>query len=264
MEGPGDKVYPYDTLCTQYVKDRVYPEDAPGMLKALSLETVRKKMKVSNEYVSGYRVLENGEIHYCQFTYIPINPLDKSAGILAGFKNVDDVVAGAREREHLITLAETDLMTGLYNRGVGEQKVCKAMEEGSFGMFCIIDIDGFKRFNDTYGHNVGDKVIKGIAETLKEQFRKTDIVFRLGGDEFAVFAPGVSDVSRGKRLINRVLKRIGGLNIEELTGEKPTVSVGAVFTPSEGPLSFEDAYRKADSCVYRSKENPGNTVSFCE
>ena len=263
MEGAGDKVYTYETLARQYVKDRVYPEDQPAMYKALSIDTVRRRMNEIIEYVSSYRVLDKGEIHYYQFTYIPISPFDKSLGILAGFKNVDDVVAGAKEREQLIALAETDLMTGILNRGSGEQKVKTALEAGVRGMFCIMDIDVFKHINDTYGHDVGDKVIRGIADILKEEFRKRDIVFRLGGDEYAIFAPNVLDEDKGQKIMQRVFDKIASLNIPELKGMKPSVSVGAVLLPQETEVKFDDAYRRTDECVYKSKGVEGNNITFC-
>ena len=263
MEGPGDKVYPYDVLCNQYITDRVYSEDIPAVTKAMSLETVRRKMKETNEYVSSYRVHDHGEIHYYQFTYIPISPLDKSLGILAGFKNVDDVVAGAKEREQLIALAETDIMTGILNRGSGEKKVANALDEGTSGMFCILDIDRFKHINDTYGHDVGDKVIRGIADVLKDEFRKRDVIFRLGGDEYAIFAPNVNEETKGRKLLKRVLDAIEKLVIPELEGMKPTVSVGALIIPHGVLTNFDEAYRKADECVYSSKKNPDINTTMC-
>lgn len=263
MEDAGDKVYPYDVLYKQYVTDRVYSEDQPAMMKALSLEVIRRKMKDSNEYVSSYRVMDNDEIHYYQFTYIPISPHDKSMGILAGFKNVDDVVAGAKEREQLIALAETDIMTGILNRGSGEKKVKAALDTGVRGMFCIVDIDSFKHINDTYGHDTGDKVIKGIADVLKDEFRKRDIVFRLGGDEYAIFAPNVVDEAKGSKIMHRVFSKIMELDIPEMVDLKPSVSVGAVLLPQGIEVKFEEAYRRADECVYQSKGVNGNNVTFC-
>ena len=263
MEGPGDKQYPYDVLCSQYINDRVYSEDIPALRKAMSLETVRKKMKETNEYVSSYRVHDKGEIHYYQFTYIPINPLDKSLGILAGFKNVDDVVAGAKEREQLIAMAETDIMTGILNRGSGEKKVTTLLAEGVSGMFCIIDIDRFKHINDTYGHDVGDKVIRGIADILKDEFRKKDVIFRLGGDEYAVFAPNVNEECKGKKLIKRVLGHIDDLEIPELKGMKPTVSLGAAIIVQGASTNFDEVYRRADEGVYKSKNNPDANTTLC-
>ncbi len=262
MDKPSEKEYPYDVLYKQYVNDRVYAEDVPAMLRAMDLDTVRKKMASSDEYVSSYRVFDNGEIHYYQFTYLPINPLNKAGGILAGFKNVDDIVESAKEREELIALAETDTMTGILNRGSGEQKVIVALASGKRGMFCIIDIDLFKSINDNYGHDVGDKVIRGIADILKEEFRERDIIFRLGGDEYAIFAQNVVEESKGEAIMNRVFIRISRMEIPELGDNHPSVSAGAVIISNGETPSFEEVYRKADECVYKSKIVSGNDITF--
>lgn len=71
------------------------------MYDAISLKTVKSKLLKNPEYVSSYRVMDNGEVHYYQFTYIPINANIPGGDILAGFKNVDDIVASAKERQNL-------------------------------------------------------------------------------------------------------------------------------------------------------------------
>ena len=262
MEGPGEKKYSYDVLYKQYVKDRVYIEDQQIMLEAISLDTIRQKLREVEEYVSSYRVLDKGEIHYYQFTYLPINPANVSSGVLAGFKIVDDIVESAREREALVALAESDIMTGILNRGSGEQKMIEALSKDVPGMMCIMDIDDFKSINDTYGHGAGDKVIRSIADIISAEFRENDIVFRLGGDEFAVYAIGVENEESGKAAIDRVFDCIHGLMIYELGDYRVNVSAGAVIRTKGGETSFENLYRQADSCVYRSKEIPGCILSF--
>ncbi len=77
----------------------------------------------------------------------------------------------------------TGIITGILNRGSGERKVIDAMANGKNGMLCILDVDKFKNTNDDYGHNVGDKVLRGIADVLKLTFRDDDIIFRLGGSQ---------------------------------------------------------------------------------
>ncbi|MBQ9334077.1 MAG: GGDEF domain-containing protein [Lachnospiraceae bacterium] len=263
MDKPSDKVYPYEVLCSQYIKDRVYSEDQPAMYEAMSFETVCEKMREQDEYVSSYRVMDKGEVHYYQFTYIPVNPANLSSGILAGFKNVDDVVESAREREALAILAETDIMTGILNRGSGERKVIDALANNRHGMLCIMDIDSFKFINDNFGHDVGDKVIRGIADILSNEFRERDIVFRLGGDEYAVYAYNVTDEESGRMIFERVFSKINELKIPELDGHPISVSAGAVISDSEPHEGFEDLYKKADSCVYKSKSIDGCAVHFC-
>ncbi|MCR5594725.1 MAG: GGDEF domain-containing protein [Lachnospiraceae bacterium] len=262
MEGAGEKVYSYDVLYKQYVKDRVYSEDQEWMYDAISLETIKSKLRDNPEYVSSYRVMDKGEVHYYQFTYILINANIPGSDILAGFKNVDDIVASAKERQNLEILASTDIMTGILNRGSGEQKVIEAMANDQAGMLCILDVDNFKDINDDYGHNVGDKVIRGIADSLKHVFRDEDIIFRLGGDEYALYVMNLNDEEAGREMMDRFFKEIAGMDIPELWDNRICVSAGAVFFKDGDKRSFEDLYKLADSGVYESKKFNGSTLKF--
>ncbi len=262
MEGAGEKVYSYDVLYKQYVKDRVYSEDQEWMYDAISLKTINSKLKDNSEYVSSYRVIDNGEVHYYQFTYILINANIPGSDMLAGFKNVDDIVASAKERQNLEILASTDIMTGILNRGSGEQKVIDAMEQDNAGMLCIMDVDRFKDINDDYGHSVGDKVIRGIANVLKHTFKDEDIIFRLGGDEYAVYVGDLSDKEAGRAMVEKAFDEIGDMDIPELGGKKVCVSAGAAFFKEGNKGTFEDMYKLADSGVYESKKVEGSALKI--
>ena len=262
MEGAGEKVYSYDVLYKQYVKDRVYSEDQEWMYDAISLNTIKNKLLNNPEYVSSYRVMDNGEVHYYQFTYILINANIPNSDMLAAFKNVDDIVASAKERQNLEILASTDIMTGILNRGSGERKVIDAMANEKTGMLCILDVDKFKDINDDYGHNVGDKVLRGIADVLKLTFSDEDIIFRLGGDEYAVYIMNLSDEEDGKVVMDRVFKEISKMDIPELKGKEICVSAGAVFFKEGDKRSFEELYKLADSDVYESKKINGSALNF--
>ena len=262
MEGAGEKVYSYDVLYKQYVKDRVYSEDQEWMYDAISLDTVKKRLLNNSEYVSSYRVMDNGEVHYYQFTYIPINASIPNSDVLAGFKNVDDIVASAKERQNLEILASTDIMTGILNRGSGERKVIDAMANGKVGMLCMLDVDKFKDINDEYGHSVGDKVIRGIADVLKQTLRDEDIIFRLGGDEYAAYVMNLNDEKSGRSMVDRIFKEIASMDIPELGDKDVCVSAGAAFFKKGDKCSFEKLYKLADSGVYESKKIIGSALNF--
>ncbi|MBR2530053.1 MAG: GGDEF domain-containing protein, partial [Lachnospiraceae bacterium] len=220
------------------------------------------KLKENSEYVSSYRVMDNGEVHYYQFTYILINANIPGSDMLAGFKNVDDIVASAKERQNLEILASTDIMTGILNRGSGERKVIDAMANDKAGMLCIMDVDKFKDTNDDYGHNVGDKVLRGIADVLKLTFRDEDIIFRLGGDEYAVYVMNMGDEEAGRAVMNRVFNEISKLNVPELEGKQICVSAGAAFFKKGDKRSFDELYKLADNGVYESKKASGSAINF--
>ena len=179
-------------------------------------------------------------------------------GMFSANSNLSEKTA----RELLITLAETDLMTSVLNRGSGEQKTRDRLRAGQGGLLGLLDIDHFKKFNDDFGHDIGDKVIIEVARALKEAFRDEDIVFRLGGDEFAVFAPSVSDIEAGNGIIGRFIRKLDAIRIDEIGDRMVTISMGVTLVPKKCEMTFEELYRYIDARVYESKKKEGNSVTF--
>ena len=252
------KLMPYEKIIQNYIKNRVYSEDQSYLREAMSIQTVEKKLSKSQEYVSSYRVLDNGEIHFYQFKYM----LLEDGMIIVGFNNIDDIVNAARERETLKTLSETDQMTGLYNRGSGEGKVTQALLMGQGGLFCLLDIDKFKYFNDNFGHESGDKVIISVARALKSAFREEDTVFRLGGDEFAAYASYVRSQEEGEKILKRFTEKLAKIDIPEIKSTPITASIGATVIRAGEASDFSEKYKLIDSGVYESKKIKGSAVTF--
>lgn len=155
--------------------------------------------------------------------------------------------------------AEHDSMTELLNKESFE-KLLKIYEEGNnpFALL-LIDVDIFKSVNDTYGHAVGDALLKRVAFNLKNAFRSVDYVCRIGGDEFAVIM-----VEMTSDLQYTIKDKIAMVS-EELArpeGEAPaiTLSVGVAFSDRENP--GEDIFKDADKILYYVKENGKNGISF--
>ena len=179
--------------------------------------------------------------------------------ILWTFESIDE---DRKQQEALRKLSETDIMTGVKNRGSGESYIRQEIAEGKQGMFLLMDADDFKSVNDTFGHKVGDKVIIAIADSLTNAFRDTDIVFRLGGDEFAVFAEGITDKETGLKVIDRFFDELTNAPLPELKGRIITASVGAAFYTDTRYDTFENLYERADRGTYESKRHGGNHVTF--
>ena len=248
----------YDTYFTSYVEQRVYSEDKAFMNEAIALDTITKKLSESDEYSSSYRIEENGELHFYEFKFMKLS----DDTIIVGVMNIDKIVNDAKEKEKLIVLSETDQMTGLLNRMSGEFKVEESLKNGKGGLFILLDVDHFKSFNDTYGHDVGDKVIINVANCLKSAFRENDIVFRLGGDEFSAYAAEVHDKKVAKEIINRFIENLKTIVVPELGDITITASIGAIIIKSGEPADFADNYKLIDKCVYESKKVKGSHVTF--
>ena len=248
----------YNKFFSEYIEERVYSEDQEFMNKAIALDTVIEKLTDTDEYSSSYRIEVDNEVHFYEFKYMKLS----SDTVVLGVMNIDKIVSDAREKEKLIVLSETDRMTGLLNRVSGELKVEENLKQGKGGLFILLDIDHFKSFNDTFGHDVGDKVIINVANCLKTAFREHDIVFRLGGDEFSAYAAEVHNKKVAQSIINRFIENLKTIVIPELGDRPVTASIGATIVKSGEPADFGDNYKLIDSGVYESKKIAGSFVTF--
>ncbi len=161
-----------------------------------------------------------------------------------------------KERE----LSQTDGLTGLKNarsfREFGEFAVSSAQRTGRPFTLAYLDLDNFKKLNDTLGHEVGDQALKVVGSALTAQTRKSDIVARMGGDEFVVFLPDTPEAA-ATSLLERLAVSVGKDMQEH--GWPITVSIGAnVFL--EIPDSLAIAIERADAVMYRAKRAGKNRV----
>ena len=151
--------------------------------------------------------------------------------------------------EKLSHEASHDALTGLFNRGAYDLWM-----EGSDSehiALILIDVDYFKSINDTYGHAVGDRVLKRVADVLRSSFRSVDILCRIGGDEFAVIMTRVN--SSMKQLVENKMIRANEI-LQHPKDDLPPVSlsVGVAFSDRENPQG--DIFKDADTALYRVKE----------
>lgn len=158
--------------------------------------------------------------------------------------------------------AEHDAMTDLLNRGSFE-KLLKIHEEGDrpFALI-LIDVDTFKTVNDTYGHAVGDKILKKVSGLLMAAFRSIDFVCRIGGDEFAVIM--VEMTNDLKYTIEGKIQAVNEQLADVLEDGLPKVSlsVGVAFSERENP--GESLFKDADKALYYVKEHGRNGCGFYE
>ncbi len=156
------------------------------------------------------------------------------------------------EREYLASTVRIDPLTGLNNRRILEKV-------RNFGSIVMCDIDYFKQINDTYGHEMGDTVIKKVGEILLQSIRIGDIACRYGGDEFLIiFNTDRQDViiQRMETVMEQVKSTI------PLPYHTITLSIGIAFQDENDTL--ESLIKKADQALYESKENGRNQISIYE
>jgi len=150
----------------------------------------------------------------------------------------------------------TDPLTGLYNRRYLLDKLEEIIEKADINkeklVICFIDVDDLKKINDSFGHIIGDRVLKMIGQTIHEVIRKDDILARIGGDEFAVLFYN-KNVEEAKKAIKRVELALKDINLPDFPGLKISISYGFAEWNSEGSISIEDLFRRADIEMYKQK-----------
>lgn len=173
-----------------------------------------------------------------------------------------DISRDRRIQERLSEEMRLDPLTRLYNKvAVGEEvrNFIARKPKGTHVLF-LIDIDNFKRINDTYGHSAGDKMIYSIAQVIRNQFRVSDIVGRVGGDEFLVFMKNTTmqdAVEKARQLCIETQKQLVG----DLEGCGVTLSVGLSVYGVDG-WDYEELFELADRAMYRTKRSGKNNFSF--
>lgn len=170
--------------------------------------------------------------------------------------------------EQSLSLALTDSLTGLFNRRylmVHLEKLLNKNKENNKSLCCLMmDIDHFKKINDTYGHQVGDDVLKIFAERVAQRLRSFDLVARLGGEEFVVVLPDISQ-DMAFQVAERLRKGICNTKFEVSGPNGPidvSVSIGAAMIFGAQELKVEEALKLADDELYRAKEGGRNRVYF--
>lgn len=157
-------------------------------------------------------------------------------------------------REELENLVITDQLTKLFSRKYLDESIQKSMKRDARGVFILVDIDNFKKINDTYGHQVGDEVICQVAKIIKANIREGDIGARWGGEELAVYLPK-ADFEAGLLVANRLVS-----SVQKQTNPSATISCGVSFWDMKKKDSAKELFHRADEALYLAKNNGKNRV----
>lgn len=177
--------------------------------------------------------------------------------------NITPVISNLRLLESLNSMASTDTLTKVYNRRYLEkylEEQIRVSKENNLHLSIImLDIDFFKRFNDTYGHDAGDYVLMHFADTLKYNIREGDIVSRYGGEEFVVVLPR-TDLDGAYRVSEKLRKKVEELSLAAINNDNPpniTCSLGISSYPLHGN-NMDKLIQSADKALYKAKQSGRN------
>lgn len=176
----------------------------------------------------------------------------------------DDTLVDADGRDKLVGKLKgyqdklyKDTLTGIYNRRYFEDEIRDM--ENSAGV-AMIDLDDFKLYNDIYGHEMGDRVLRTVAQAIEHCIRKTDMLVRYGGDEFLLILPNmVRGTLRGKLL--QIQEAIQNARIPECSRLRLSASIGGVLSEEE---TIDEAIARADQLMYKAKSHKAMVVTECD
>lgn len=206
---------------------------------------------------------------------VSLSPLDLDGEhfVLVSVIDVSErerVIQLEKKNRSLANAANHDELTSLPNRRLFSVLFRKRLHEAATRdnrvILMFIDLDGFKEVNDTFGHEVGDKLLVKIASVLKSNIRASDVVARIGGDEFLMCIGGIEEVDRSGavNLAEKLVTRIGA--IKRVRGKAVTIgaSIGVVQAVAKENVPLEQLLRCADSLMYQAKAEGKGRWKFSE
>lgn len=275
LERSGELYIASTNVDSVYIKHlEVYGNKLIGEMK-----TYDAKIKASDTYLE-YTSAHDREVKYSYF--IPLKIHDKGAAILIESKSQDKLKKAGLElqffkividtlsiviqllidHDELLRTAERDSMTGVYNRGYLDNRMFKSLKDFSKFSFVMIDIDHFKSFNDTYGHQVGDIVLTKVSAYINSWMGSKDFMARYGGEEFCIFF-GEMSAGDAFKIVEDIREGISKISFEKECGKitPVTASFGISEFPADGRV-VRDIIKAADKAVYFSKDSGRNKTTM--
>ena len=255
----------YTRILKEFVRKCVAEEFREEVCEKCSIANLRIRfLSGENNFIQEYKYLRKDKTTFWVACEMHLER-DAQNGNLLAFVTVRDIDNKKRKELYLEERAIVDPFTKVYNRSAGTQYIVKALAEmnpGETSAFMLLDLDHFKRLNDTLGHMRGDDALKNVAEILMNHFRKYDIVCRLGGDEFVVFIQRIP-IEVLDRVLTSLLKK---MELDYERGDVKvsiTISAGVALVPEHGN-TFEELYEKADQALYQVKNTTRNAYKIYE
>jgi diguanylate cyclase (GGDEF)-like protein len=182
-------------------------------------------------------------------------------GVVSSIASV--AIFNSRSFANLQDFASLDPLTKLYNIGFFKERLSQELERAKRFQHdlsvTIVDLDHFKEYNDTFGHQAGDHLLIQLAEIFKKDFRETDTIARYGGDEFIIMMPETKKPEAGK-IVHKVLKDLEMYDFSRgKSGYTITFSAGVSSYPEDG-AGIPDLIKSSDEALYEAKGAGRNTV----
>ncbi|MDP3118907.1 MAG: EAL domain-containing protein [Sulfuricurvum sp.] len=238
--------------------DRVHEDDRA------SVDNAWEKALQGSEYEIEHRILVNQNIKWVREKG-KLN-ISNNAELISGIGTVQDITEYKMYEEKLEHLANYDTLTGLANRtflfAYLQKVIYRVKRSNKIAGLILIGLDHFKDVNDSYGHAIGDELLKIVANRLSLRIRKGDFIARLGGDEFAIILEQINSTDEvatvGREIIDELSQPIVLSNKREI---HVSASAGVVIAPLNGETA-EELIQFCDTALYRAKSDKSGTIRY--
>ncbi|MDH6164876.1 diguanylate cyclase (GGDEF)-like protein/PAS domain S-box-containing protein [Variovorax boronicumulans] len=246
-------------------RDQIQGHTVRELLGEPAYQTVQPHIRaaLAGETVTFQSEVAKSDSYWCyEAQYIP-QPAVNDETIVGFHAVITDITRQKLEEKRLVNLAQIDPLTGLVNRAAFDMRLAEAMERaraaGALMALMYLDIDGFKKINDQFGHQTGDELLRGFAGRLSQALRSGDVCARLGGDEFTVILESLPDADAGVSVAAKLIKAMQvPFVIEERTIVIST-SIGLTFYQG-GSATTGALVKQADEMLYQAKGAGRNNV----
>ena len=206
---------------------------------------------------------KNGEIYP---KWLTISAVKDEAGVVTHYVGTHfDITERKKAEEKIQALAFSDQLTGLANRTSLHERLAQALgmaaRNGKQVALMMIDLDNFKTINDTLGHQVGDLLLKEVAQRLTGSIRQTDLVARLGGDEFVIVLADIDEPADAAHVADKILSVVAAPYLLDRNELRTSASIGICLYPDDAGES-QDLLKKADAAMYHAKANGRGNYQF--
>jgi diguanylate cyclase (GGDEF)-like protein/PAS domain S-box-containing protein len=243
-----------------WARELIHPEDLEKLDAAMAQVLDRHAVGASIEFR-----LRTGDglWRWVENRYVPVR--DDDGRLLEVEGIIIDITERKQAEEHITQQARTDALTGMANRATLNERLHQAFaaaRRGATGFAVIfLDLDHFKRINDSFGHTVGDLLLQEVARRIKACVRENDVVARMGGDEFTILQLDVSDPTQAATLAAKVRETLVHPYALDGNNLRNSVSIG-ISTYTSSSVSADSLLDQADIALYRSKDQGGNQYNF--
>lgn len=255
----------YDTYLKYLVQTRIVADSRKECLKIYSREHLIQEYKNGKSQITFQclaKDLNGSQMFWLEInSRVFINPATDTFRCIIYCRNIDET---KKQEIGLLEKAQQDSLTLLFNKRTAEtliDEILSSSSKNSKHALIMLDLDNFKKVNDSLGHGFGDKVLVEFSQEMRSAFREEDIIGRIGGDEFVILVKNYGHKESFKWRVQELCSRLVKSYDSHREQYSVSASIGVAFFPEHGK-TYKELQKKADNALYYSKGHGKNTFTF--